>query len=338
MASRQSTAKSKTPTKQTPAPPAAMVPYAADMADTRDGLGVLANFGMNLEAFFERAEHLTRRADETLLEARGVAAPTTAGEDEQIQIKAKRGNEDLRETRAHYDTITKVLTRLHRYFTGKRTRTEQPTEEAVKILNRLHNGWTDAERRRVAQENERRRLQAEQDAAAERQRDLDRLEAQALEREARMEELSEREQKYVQLVCTGTEPTAAAKMCGYKDAFGTAARLQGTEKIRQAILAKREALALREAASTVAQQPVDVDFEEATANVTRAAGVKERTTWKGVVDDERAFVDAVIAGTYGIPRELLIIDRVLLNDKARGLKKLMDKWPGVHAESSTGLV
>lgn len=309
-----------------------------EFTETRQGFAALSDFSARLAEFLERAEFLTKRSDETLERAKRLVAPTSAQEDEAIQLEAKRSNADLRETREHFDSITKPLTQLHRYFTGKRTRAEQPTEEATKIHNRFHQGWVTAERLRVERENEVRRLAAEAKAREEQRRELDKLEAAALAKEAASDALSERERRFVELATSGTEAAAAATQAGFADGFKAAARLMGSAKVQRAIAARMEAASIRQQAEAVRQEPIAVDFVPVEANITRAAGAKDRTTWTAVVDDADLLIAAAISGKHGIPRDVLKVDEVKLNEYARSLHHLIDKWPGVRAVSSTKVV
>lgn len=341
-------------TKAAPAPPrprkrdAAYVPPARpttaltpvvtqQIAETRQGLTTLDTFGVSLEQFFTRAEELKVRSDETLTEAKILRVPKTAAEDERLQVNAKQINADVRETQEHFDTITKVITRLHKFFTGYRARVMDPAEEAKVIVNRLHNGYTEAERRRVAEENDRRRREAEQLAADSRRRELADLEAKALKAEAESPDLSKREAEFVRLtVDHNVSPQQAATRAGYANPFDTAARLMASGKIQKAIKARQDAAALRQQAQEAAQQPVgEAAFEEATANITKAAGAKDVTRWRAVVDHPDRLIQAVLSGTPGIPQDVLMVNQVRLNKYAIDLHRLIDQWPGVHAESET---
>lgn len=305
------------------------------IAETRQGLTTLDTFGVSLEQFFTRAEELKRRSDETLTMAKQTLAPQNAAEDEAVQTDAKRINADIREDQEHFDTITKVITRLHKFFTGYRARVMDPAEEAKVIVNRLHNGYTESERRRVAEENDRRRREAEQLAADSRRRELADLEAAALKAEAASPDLSQREAEFVRLtVDHNVSPAQAATRAGYANPFDTAARLMASGKIQKAITARQEAQRLRQQAQEAAQQPVgEAAFEAATANITKAPGAKDVTRWKAVVDDASLVFQAVLAGV--IPQDVLMVDQVRLNKYAQSLHTLIDQWPGVHAESET---
>lgn len=302
----------------------------------QEGFSALGEFNLEISRFFDRAEHLVQRADESLALAKSFTAPKTAGEDERVQVTAKQVNADIAETETHFDQITKPITKLHKFFTGYRGRATGQLEEAKKIVNGLHNTYTAAERARVEAENDRRRREAEAKAAKERQDELDALEAAALKAESKSPDLSAREQSFVKHVTSGYPPQAAANNAGYAKAFDAAARLMASKKIQDAIAAVRLAAELRQQAQEAAQAPAgEPEFEEVTANIVKAAGAKDVTRWRAVVDDADLLIEAVLSGKLGIPRDVLKVDEVALNKYAQSLHKLIDKWPGVHAASDT---
>lgn len=339
MASRKPTTARTTARPVTPpANPAALAIRKQQVTGANEGFVALAGFSKQLEVFFDRAEHLVQRADESLAQAEAFTTPKTAREDELLQVTAKQVNADLAETETHFDQITKPLTKLHKFFTGYRGRATGQLEKAKKIVNGLHSAYTQAEALRVQQENERRRLAAEAKQAQERQAELDRLEAAALKAESKSPDLSKREQAFVDYIVAGMPQPQAARTAGFppSTAFDNAARLMASKKIQKAIKLAQDARDLRQQAQQVAQAPVEeAEYEVATANVVKAAGAKDVTRWKAVVDNPDLLIEAVIAGTFGIPRDVITVDQVALNKYAQSLHKLIDKWPGVHAESDT---
>jgi hypothetical protein len=332
------TTKTTKATKLKPTP-AALAIHKQQISEVREGFLNIAEFGAGMTAFFTRANELEVRADNTLAVIRKTAVPTNGSEDERVQLDIKTARADLKETTEHYDTITKVVTRLHRFFTAKRKRTTDPLEESIKLGNNLHNAWTRMENERVERVNAERRRKAEEAERLKNQKRLDALERKALAAEAKSKDLSERETRFVELVIGGVQPMRAAQQVGYQEPFDRAAKLMGTPKIIKAIKAKQEAAALREQQRQIVDAPPATEFVEEKADVRRAAGTRgDRTTWKAVLDDEALLIEAVIAGNLGIPHDVVMVDRVKLNEYARRFQKQIDRWPGCHAESETGLV
>lgn len=296
---------------------------------------VISDFVKNARQFFTRSAELIQRADESLERAKRFTEPETSREDEAVQAAIKQLQDDGVEDDEHHNTLAQPLHRFHRAVVARRNRAEQSRKAAAEHLNKLHNGYTTKERRRVEAVNEARRLKAEADERQRRQKEHDKLEAEALALEAASEQLSEREARYVEYVLAGTEASAAATAAGFKDGFKSAARLMASEKIQQAIHARREADLVRQQQQALREAPVNAEFVEERANITRAAGAKEVTRWKAVVEDADLFIAAVISGRHGIPRDVLVIDESVLNGYARSLHGLLNKWPGVRAVDET---
>ncbi len=292
-------------------------------------------------AFLKRADQYEARAAEVLALAKTLKPATNGAEDVKLQEFILTCNRGKSTVESHWNGSktepgpTVLLHRLHRRATAKRDRAIQDLDDANAIANKLHNQWTQAERDRA--EAETRRLQAIEDAKAQAKRDkeLAELEAIALKQEAASEDLSEREQKFVIAIAVNYDPALAAREAGYKDAAVTAERLLKSRKIVKAIAARQEANAVRQQAQAIAAAPVVATVVEVQADVQKAAGAKDVTRWKAKIENEQAFINAVFAGEAGIPRDVLCIDVSKLNQYARDLKHVINRWPGVKAVPDT---
>lgn len=347
MASKQSTRK-KAPV--TPEPPAAVVVDALDITNDPDfpliaSDSVVVNSALqNIKQLFRRGGELERAALATLGDAKALTAPTTGEEDAAIQTFIKGTSIDKKEIETHW-AITAVVNNLHKRLVARRQRGVVALEEAAKIGNALHNAYTEAEKKRAAAESERLRKEAEEKAQRERDEELARLEEQAVKLEEQAAMLSAREQAFVSFYYMAAQGdknagARAAQLAGFADGPKSAARLLTLPKIQSALKAKRDAAALRTQTAAVAQRPLEVEeVAEVKPNIIRGAGGgHDRTTWTGVVDDEAAFIAAIVNKTHNIPIECLQINQVQLNEYARALHEKMNLWPGVHAHKKTGVV
>lgn len=297
---------------------------------------VVEKFTAGVALFFRTARTMELGAKETLARAQKLTPPATMADDEGIQLFIKRAGAERKDALAHWDITAKVHA-FHRRLCAARSRTEDPLEQAIARATRLHNDYVAAENKRVAAEQERVRIQAEQKAAADRQAELDALERAALDAEAKSTDLSEREQKFVERVVGGMAPMYAAQQAGYKDYMKQGDRLMAQLKIAAAIETRRTASAIRQQAAAVKEQPLDVQVEKVQANVSTAYG-HDRTAKSGELLDEVALRDAVISGKYGIPPDVLMVNPVKLNEYARSLGELINRWPGARLKKSTSLV
>ena len=64
----------------------------------------------------------------------------------------------------------------------------------------------------------------------------------------------------------------------------------------------------------------------------------DRKTRTAVVVDEDAFIAAVLEGKFGIPSDVLTVRQVKLNEYARSLGKLIERWPGIRYNEKTTIV
>jgi hypothetical protein len=284
----------------------------------------IREFLRNLAGFFTTAQALEKAAIATLEQARQLAAPTTAAEDTAIQSFIQKANGDRKEVESHW-TICQVVNGFHKRLTGARGRPTSALEEAAGIAQRLHNGYVEAERRRVAAEQERLRREAEAKAR----------EKAALDREASMAGLSEREQLFVDYFVALNDARRAAHGALYRNADQAGSRLLNTPKIQAAIQAKRDAVAIRTQAAAKRELPLDVQVETVKPNIQKATGAVDRDYHSGEVLDEAAFIAAVIGGKHGIPWDVLTVNQTKLNEYARSLQGRLNLWPGVRHNKTT---
>lgn len=318
----------------------ALVPQVLDVLEQEVGLvledsTVIERFAAGVKAFFRTAAAIEVKAKGNLTAAKALKVPTTKDEDEALQKTIKSFGADKKEAVDHWEISLKV-SRFHKRLTAARSRAEEPNDEAVKLATGLHNAYVENERRRVAAENERLRREAEQKAAEDRAREVAEMERQAAERELASEQLSAREQMFVGYILAGQKADNAARVVGYKDP-GMGARLMGLVKIVKAIDARREAAAIREQAAAVSAKPLDVQFTPATKQVSTAVGF-DRETHAAELLDERLLIEAVLGGKHGIPSDILTVKPAKLNEYARSLHELLNKWPGVRYKKTTSLV
>jgi hypothetical protein len=299
----------------------------------------IRSFLVGLTGFLTTARVLEEQALATRDAAKGLKLPTSAEEDAAIQRFVKKTSADKRQVEDHWK-ITSLVSQFHRRLTARRAKAVDALEEANKIGNTLHNRYVEAERRRVAEEEERRRQEAEERARKEREAEVARLEAEAIAREAAMPELSQREETFVGFLLGGAStrnnPIAAARQAGYRDPVASAGRLMASPKIQKALAAQEEARVLREQAAAKQAAPVDYEYEEVETRVEKVG--TERTTWAAELLDEDALIRAIVDGKHGIPLDVLMVNRTVLNDYARKMQTLIDRWPGVRAKKTTKLV
>ncbi len=296
----------------------------------------LRSFMGGLVAFFRTATSLEKKAKEQLDIARQLKKPTNADEDAKVQV-VLRDSKLARKAIDEHWSITQVVHALHRRMTAARERGGKNADDAAGIAQRLHNDYVEDARRKAREEEERVNREREEAARADRQRQLDAMENEALMRELEMENLSEREQRFVDLVWQGfNTPATAARSVGYAKPEQQGARLMESDKIKKAIAAKQDAERVRTQARAIADKPLDVRRETVAADVTKAAGTGgDSTRWSGEVIDERLFIEAVIGGRHGIPIDCLTVNQSKLTEYATSMHELIDRWPGVRAKKTT---
>lgn len=308
---------------------------------TTDGRAI-AGLVEQFRLFFRTAAALEDGARAMLIAALEIKPPTNAAEDVAVQKFIKKTTDDRKEIEAHW-AITAVIHRFHRRLTSKRDVGAKALEEANTIGNKLHNAYVDAERRRAADQERREREEREFLAKQEREQELQRLEADAVAAEESSPDLSDRETMFVELFCGANSlytgrGQACAVAAGYKDPIATAARLLSSAKIQMSIKARTQAAAIRRQVAAKAAAPVEVEHVEVKPDISRAAGMSDRTTWTGEVLDEAAAIEAFRSGKHGIPGDLFMVNPTKANEYARALHERLDLWPGMHAKKNTRAV
>ncbi len=286
-----------------------------------------------LVPFFTRATELERHAMQLLNAARLLEMPTNGKEDAMVQGVIKTANASKKTVEQHWG-ITQAVHSLHRKLTAKRAVAVQALEEAANTAQRLHNRYVAEEEARVRREDDARRREAEERARIQQEREAAQLEQAALDAEARLDGLSDREDLFVDHYHRHGNATLAAKTAGYKDAAKVAMKLLDRQKIKSAIEAKVTADAARRQATAVREQPLIVNVEPAKADVQKVG--TDRTTWSAEIIDATALIHAVIAGK--VPFDVLMPNPVKLNDYARQMEHQLDYWPGVRAKKTTRTV
>jgi phage terminase small subunit len=301
--------------------------------------GAIQTFLKGLGAFFRAAKIIEHDADTFLAVAKGWTAPTSAAEDVKLQLTIKSANADKRKAVEHWDHITSLATGFHKRMVAGRKRPVEALDQVAAIGNALHNGWTEAELRRVREEQARLEREEEARARREREQELADLEAAAVKAEEGSPELSAREQTFVDLYFSTRNGTTSATRAGFKDGMKTAARLLTMPKITKAIEAKRVALELRQKAAVVERAPLETrDVDATPAQIGKAPGAHDRTTKSAEIIDASAFVEALLSGNYGIPSRTVMPDQTALNDYARSMGELINHWPGIRLKVRTGVV
>ncbi len=325
-----------------PIPPVA---EPVDLAQVRtEGLEVM-NFlsPAALVEFFTKARELENEAGRMVAHARAakrnLKAPgyvMTAEDDAAVQRDLLESKAQRKRLLEHWK-ISATVTRFRNLLTSARKRPDDLHEEGEGILQMLHNEYKAAEDRRVARENEEKRQQAIRDEQARRDAEERELSRQADEAEAASSELSPRERRVIDIVGDDITEGAWVHACrtvGYKDPVGAARALINREKIIAAIDGRRRAAAMRQQAQAVQQQPIS------TAHVMDEKPQVQRVGTDVVfksaeIVDAAEFVAAAMSGRYGIPASTLAPVQSVLNDQARQMGALINRWPGIRYVEET---
>lgn len=301
------------------------------------GSAVQAFLG-SLRGFFSEAMQIESAAKTSLSVARAMKEPTTADEDAEVQTFTKGTSVAIKAAESHWE-FRLTVHQFHRRLTAALSRSTDALTEANSIGNNLHNAYVVKERRRAAAETEWLRIEAVQVAAAARQKELDLLARQADDAEAASADLSEREQTFVDLVFAHGDAMKAAKTAGYKNPLEKGAQLMTVAKIQAAVQAKQAAAALRSQAAARKAAPLEIESRTVQPDIQRGRGVTgDRTTWGAEVMDEAKLIEAVFAGTYGIPRDVLMVNPAKVRDYGKSMHELIDRWPGVRHTKITKTV
>jgi hypothetical protein len=299
-----------------------------------DGLTIAAFFQGAIE-FFRKARSLEEGALAMEASSKTLQKATDADSDKQLQAFVLKCSDDIKEVEAHW-SICQAVSRLHRKLTARRGLSVDALERAKTKAQTFHNEWVESERRRVAREAELERQRQEQLAREQRERELAALEDKALEAEAAMDDLSERERIFVDHIERGFSPARAAQGAGYQNPNVRGPKLLESPKVAKVLEENRKAKAAREQAAALKAAPVEVIHVERPAmEVSKpAGGAKDVTRWSGEILDEAATIEAFRSGQYGIPGDLFQINPTKLNEYARSLEARLDLWPGVRAKKN----
>ena len=278
-----------------------------------------------MEPFFRTAAALEARTVTLAARGQALVQPSSLETDEATASFIRDARAHGKAVEAHWSTIVSLFHRVHRGLTAGRAKGTEPVEKAVKRAEQLRASWAAEDRQRRDAEQRRLDALAEQQAALDRQAELDRMEAEALRLEAASDELSAREQAFVKAVASGTEQGEAARLADYKDWFRAAHRLLGVPKVTKAINALRDAAAVRQQAAAVAALPVAPVSAPVVESQT-AGGARE--TYSMEYTDPRLVVEAVIGGKHGMPADLLEPSQAKGTEYARSLRQLVNRWPG----------
>ena len=268
-------------------------------------------------------------------------------ETHRVALEFIRGAKLLkRKIEEHWSAITRTVDEQKRTLLTLKRRDLEPVEQALQIAEAMALDYQNAEERRVREEQDRRRKAAEEQAKKDREAELARAEAEALKAEATSDVLSARESAFVDMIVAHVGGTLTperigfyAGRVGYKgDAERVGQRLMATEKILDAIQARRTAAAIREQAEARRRQPLDVVTGPAVVRETaKVAGVRANLTyWSAEVVDRDVLIDAVIAGK--VDRAVLSIDQSYLNRAAQQLHEAFDTaYPGCRHVKKQGI-
>ena len=295
----------------------------------------LGGFLRKLETFLVGARDIETKARATRDRFKTFVMPTSLEEDSALkdEVRLASAQQGAAET---YWNITTAFSRFHKRLTAARARATGPLEEAIQIGNDLHARYLREEQRKADDRAREAQRKADEKARIEREAELDALEAKANALEEASEDLSDRENRYIDAIIRLGNAQAAAKAAGYRNPIVAAARLTTNQKIIDAITAKQQAATLRRHAEAVREMPVEADIvDEPEARVDTTG---DRTGRSAVVTDEAALIAAVCEGRLGIPRDVLTIRQTKLNDYARSIGKLIERWPGVSYKEKTTIV
>jgi hypothetical protein len=266
----------------------------------------------------------------------GVALVTTARhlvvtdkETHRVALEFIRGAKQLkRKIEEHWSRITRTVDEQKRTLLTLKREDLEPVETALSIAERVAVDYQNAEDRRVREEEDRRRVEAEAQAQRDREAELQRAEAAALKLEE-SDELSNREQVFVQAKVDGLDDFKAASRAGYAQPRSAAERLMKTAKILTAISNAQSALAIRQQAEAKRRQPLDIISRPVERQTAKVSGVRANLTYwscSPAIDVDK-LIDGVIAGT--VDRRALMPNQVFLNQQAEQLHEAFNAaYPG----------
>lgn len=311
-------------------------PVNPDLALVDQDRGSLQEFLTGLTRFFGRARVLELKAKATLTTARTLQPPKSGDEDAHVQTFIRTANAGRKEVEEHW-SITTVVHGLHRKLTAARARATTPYEDAATIAQGLHNRYAEEAKRKAREEEDRLRREAEARARQDRERELEQLEQQALDAEAATDGLSEREDTFVAEYHRTHDGYRAASQAGYAQPRSQAERLLANPKILRALQAFKERDATRRQAEAIRTAPVRVETPVVKPDLVKAGSDREHKAAE--IFDADAFLAAVVDPTtrakLGIPVDTIAPNAVKLNEYARSLGELINRWPGVRLKKTT---
>src|SRR6185503_4376377 len=238
-----------------------------------------------------------------------------------------RGCKQLaRKIEDHWSRITRNVDDLKRNLLTLKRQDLEPVEEAIRVVSARALDYAQKAERREREESDRRRREAEMKAEAERKRQLEEAERDALKAEESSPLLSAREETFLAQFMAGVTAERAAQIAGYKDPKAAGQRLMASDKINDAIQAKRTANAIREQAAVTRQQPLNVvSAPPVESQRAKVVGTRTVTTRSCEVVDANALIEGVVAGS--VVRDALLPNQVFLNGEA---KRLGDTFESVY--------
>lgn len=313
-------------------------PVSAEQQLVTQDSDVVRSFMGNLGKFFAGAVEIKHQANDILAAAKLRKPPTTLDEDVAVQTELRTAKA-LGKRNDDYWSITTVLSRLHKATVAGRQSATNLTDEAATILQNHHNTYVREADRKANEERDRLRREEEAKEQARRDEEQRQLEAEAVKREELAVDLSERESVFVTGYVTSGNGEQSAKIARFADPFKSAARLLSLPKIQAAIKARRDAQAIRDQAAAKREEPLFVPAPVVQRQVAKAAGAVDRTTYSAEVFDRDAFLAAALDPrtrlALGIPTSTVMESQTALNEEARSLKEVINRWPGVRLVKKT---
>ena len=222
----------------------------------------------------------------------------------------------------HWANITRSVDDLKRNLLNLKKADLEPVEAAIAHAEKTIVGYVNAERQRQQAEQDRLRKEAEDQARTDREAALAAAEVEAQRLEAASDDLSAREQTFVDGLLDGLSAATAAENAGYKNPAQTAERLVRTPKILAAYAAAQSAKAIREQAAITAETPLTVAVEAAPSQLGKVVGTSLRTTYSCEIVDAKKLYEAFRKEELGPLGNLLALvpDETFLNSQAKQIK------------------
>lgn len=298
---------------------------------------LIQGFLGGLVPFFRRATELETKAKELLTAAKTLKPATNGQEDAHLQNFVKTATAAKKTADEHWG-ICQTIHRLHRTLTAKRGLTTQALDDAGNIAQRLHNTYTENERRRAQEEARREEERLRREAQERRDAEVKRIEAEATRLEEESADLSERETVFVtRYIETNGNAYQAAYDAGYAQPRSQAEKLLSRDKILKAIEARRVVSNIRAQAVAINERPLEVETFTPIADIVKVG--TDRSTHSADLVDKAAFIAALLdpsqRATLGIPIDVIDINLAALNKHAQSQRELINRWPGVRYKKTT---